>query len=269
MKEIVFINVNYIGNAGDFWSSPLKYYDFSKFKVRQVHYMDVYFFLEGNKDYESSNITDSLVIIGGGGLITTNDNSIQKTTEYLVENNKVIFWGVGSNTTEVPAFSILNHKNVICSGVRDISYELNSEYLPCVSCKHSIFDKPFEVTDRVGIIEHTRLPVNIDVFPKIKNDESIDNLIDFISSKEIIISTTYHGTYWSQLLNKKVIYFSESKKVNSKIINLKHRVPICDTTNFEDLIDCASHSDGMLYESRHLNDLFYKRVIKILEDYQH
>jgi hypothetical protein len=63
--------------------------------------------------------------------------------------------------------------------------------------------------------------------------------------------------------------YGTAGKVNSKIINLKHRVPICDTTNFEDLIDCASRSDGMLYESRHLNDLFYKRVIKILEDYQH
>jgi exopolysaccharide biosynthesis predicted pyruvyltransferase EpsI len=268
MKEIVFINVNYIGNAGDFWSSPLIYYDFSKFNVRQVHYMDVWSFLEGNKDCESSNITDSLVIIGGGGLLTTNDNFIQKTTEYLVENNKVIFWGVGSNTYETPSFNILNHKNVIYSGIRDISYQLNSEYLPCVSCKHPLFDKPFEVIDKVGVIEHTNLPVNIDIFPKIKNDESIDNLINFISSKETIISTTYHGTYWSQLLNKKVVYFSESEKINSKIINLKHRVPICNTTNFKESINYASRSDGMLYESRHLNDMFYKKVIKILEEHQ-
>ena len=29
MKEIIFTNVNFLGNAGDYWSSPLKYYDFN------------------------------------------------------------------------------------------------------------------------------------------------------------------------------------------------------------------------------------------------
>jgi hypothetical protein len=268
MKEIVFINVNFIGNAGDFWSSPLKYYDFSKFNVRQVHFMDVWGFVSGNEDYNFANITNSLVILGGGGLITTTDNFIQKTTEYLIKNNKVILWGVGSNTNETPSFNILNHENILLSGIRDITYGLNLDYLPCVSCKHPIFDNRFEITDKVGIIEHIDLPVNINIFPKIKNDESIDNLIKFISSKEIIVSTTYHGTYWSQLLNKKVVYFSESDKINSKIINLKHRVPICNTTNFIDPITYTSRSDGMLYESRHLNDMFYKKVIKILDEYQ-
>jgi hypothetical protein len=268
MKDIVFININYLGNAGDFWSTPLKYYDFSKYNIRQVHYMDICHFLDGKEGYDIANIKNSLVIIGGGGLITTKDNFMQKTTEYLVENNKVIFWGIGSNTPETPSFDILNHENILLSGIRDISYGLNTEYLPCVSCKHPIFDNRFEITDKVGIIEHTHLPVNINNFPKIKNDDSIDNLIKFISSKEIIISTTYHGTYWSQLLNKKVVYFSESDKINSKIINLKHRVPICNTTNFKDSINYASRSDGMLYESRHLNDMFYKKVIKILEEHQ-
>lgn len=268
MKEIVFININYPGNAGDFFSSPLLYYDFSKFKVKQINFMDVWFFLNGNEGYEFSNITNSLVIIGGGGLITTEGDFMQKTTEYLVKNNKVIFWGVGSNTPKTPSFDILNHENVICSGIRDILHGLNIEYLPCVSCKHPAFDKPFDITDRIGIIEHTHLPVNIDIFSKIKNNESIDDIVKFISSKEIILSTTYHGTYWSQLLNKKVCYFSESSEMNSKIINLKHRIPICNTTNFKDSINYASHSYGMLYESRHLNDMFYKKVIRILEEYQ-
>ena len=90
MKEIIFINVNYLGNAGDFWSTPLKYYDFSNFEFRHVHFMDVWSYLNGESGYEHANIRDSVVIIGGGGLLTTAGNFLQETTEFLVKNNKVI-----------------------------------------------------------------------------------------------------------------------------------------------------------------------------------
>lgn len=262
MKEIIFINVNYQGNAGDFWSTPLKYYDFSSFKTRHVHYMDVWSYLKGDSGYEHANIRDSIVIIGGGGLLTTEGNFMQKTTEFLVENNKVIFWGVGSNTFETPTYEILFHPNVILAGIRDIVYGIEVDYLPCVSCKNVLFDKKYEVTSDIGIIEHPRLPINIDNIDKISNQSNIEDIISFIGSKNIILSSTFHGAYWSQLLNKKVVYVKTQDKVNSKFINMKHRIPTCSGIDCLEKSTFISNTNEMLLESRKLNDEFYKQVIK-------
>lgn len=267
MKEIVFVNVNYDGNAGDFWSTPLKYYDFSKFKIRQIHFVDIWYFLDGKLGYEFAEVKDKLVILGGGGLLTTKGNFMQKTTEYLVENNKVIFWGVGSNTFEEPTYDILSHPNVILAGIRDIVYGINVDYLPCVSCKHPLFDKKYEINENLGIIEHSRLPTQIDGFVKITNQSNIDDIVNFIGTKEVILSTTFHGVYWSQLLDKKVLYVKTGDKVNSKFINMKNRIPICDTSDYWKKLNSVSSSNGMLLESRKLNDEFYNKVIEKMEEY--
>jgi hypothetical protein len=267
MKQIIFTNVNYDGNAGDFWSTPLKYYNFDGYPTEQVHFMDIWAAIQNKPNHEQYLIKDSLVIIGGGGLITTEGNFLQETTEFLVKNNKVIFWGVGSNTFEKPSYDILSHPNVLLSGVRDIVYGLNVEYLPCVSCKHSLFDEEYTSTDSIGIIEHPRHPIDIAGIEKISNQSNIESIVNFLSSKSKIISSTFHGVYWSQLLDKEVLYFKTTDTINSKIINLKHRVPICDVSNFSEKINNISSTKGMLSESRKLNDDFYSKTIKIFQEY--
>jgi hypothetical protein len=180
MKQIIFTNVNYNGNAGDFWSTPLKYYNFNGFPIKHVHFMDIWESIQNTPNHEEYLIKDSLVVIGGGGLITTQGNFLQETTEFLVKNNKVIFWGVGSNTFEKPSYDILNHPNVILSGIRDIVCGLNVDYLPCVSCKHPLFDKEYSSIESIGIIEHPRHPINIPGFDKINNQSNIESIINFL-----------------------------------------------------------------------------------------
>lgn len=267
MKKIIFTNVNYDGNAGDFWSTPLKYYNFNGYSVEQVHFMDIWAAINNEPNHEHFLIKDSLVVIGGGGLITTEGNFLQKTTEFLVENNKVIFWGVGSNTFENPDYNILHHKNVILSGIRDVVYGLDVDYLPCVSCKHSLFDNKYTINDTIGVIEHPRHPIKIDGVSKITNQSNITEIVKFIGSKENILSSTYHGTYWSQLLEKKVLYVKTTDTVNSKIVNMKHRVPICDSSNYLKKLEYVSYPKNMLLESRKLNDNFYIKVINIFKEY--
>lgn len=267
MKKIIFTNVNYDGNAGDFWSTPLKYYDFSRYPIEQVHFMDIWAAIQNEPNHEKYLIKDSLVVIGGGGLITTEGNFLQKTTEFLVQNNKVIFWGVGCNTFEKPAYNILFHKNVLLSGIRDIVYGLNVDYLPCVSCKHPLFNAKYNVSDSIGIIEHPRHPIKIDGVSKITNQSNITEIINFIGSKEKILSSTYHGTYWSQLLDKKVLYVKTTDTVNSKIINMKNRIPICVSLDCLEKMENVSHSKDMLSESRKLNDVFYDKVLKIFDEH--
>lgn len=256
MSKIIFCNVNFLGNAGDYWASPLHYYDFSMFDYSHVSFV-------GENAHEIENST---FIIGGGGLIITKDNYLNDILETILNKNKVIFWGIGSNTACPPHYELLSHPNVILSSTRDIHHTLNHRYIPCVSCKHSIFDQTCTLPNGIGILEHPNYSVKIEDIPKIKNDDSIDNIVKFISEKEVLISSTYHGVYWSQLLNKKVIYYNDDGDINSKFLYLKHRVDICNHSDYKSKIEICNQTFGMLKESRYLNDQFYNSVLEKLEN---
>lgn len=266
-NEIIFTNVNYIGNAGDYWCSPLHYYDFSFIHFKKYHYMDIVNGVTGKEGYQDNKLKNRIIVIGGGGLLTSKGNFLQDTLEYLIDNNKVILWGIGSNTYGNISWDILNHENVILGGIRDTDLNLNMDYLPCVSCKHPLFDKVHTSSQGTGILEHARLPVDIEDLPRICNKDSMENIINFISSKESLISTTFHGVYWSQLLNKKVVAYSKEGKVNSKITNGKHRIMICNNSNYAELLDHSSSSQGLLKESRYLNDNFFNKFKQVIKEY--
>lgn len=264
MKNVVFTNVAYLGNAGDFWSSPLKYYPFPDINAWQVHFMDFYGASVNNTDYAHYDIKNQTVIIGGGGLITDEDYYIHETISWLAENNKIIFWGVGSNSFRNLSYNIYKHRNVLLFGTRDYDMSHHKNYVPCVSCKHQSLDLNYDITDSIGILEHPNHIVDIPNVPKISNSDSIENIIKFIGSKEILISSTFHGVYWSQLMNKKVLYYLENDLINTKFFNIKHRVPVCNKSNYLEKIKNISSVCGLKEESRYLNDMFYKKVLDIL-----
>lgn len=260
MTKLFFTNISFIGNAGDFWSTPTKYYDFSKYNYKQIHYMYIWDALQG-RERDFYLLKDSIVVIGGGGLITHNGDPLQKTLEYLVENNKVIFWGSGTNTPLRPSLEILDHPNVILSGIRDFNF---SNYLPCVSCKNILFDKKYSEKGGIGILEGAGYPVDIPHYPRIANDKPIEEILDFIADKSIIISATFHGIYWSQLLSKKVLYYQYPGPINSKYLNIKNRVPICNKDNYMEKIYNLTSIEGFKEECRNLNDNFHKEVLKLI-----
>jgi hypothetical protein len=263
--RIIFTNVNFPGNVGDFWSSPLKYYKFP-FKYEHIHLLDIHRGITNVGGYDRFKIKDSIIIIGGGGLLTYKNNYVQNVIDYLTKNNQVILWSIGSNTTtDIVDYSIVGHDNVKLAGIRDIVYGEKFDYLPCVSCKHTLFDNDVEVTDDVGVYEHIDLPINIDNLPKLKNSAKIDDVFNFIKSKNTIITSTFHGVYWSQLLNKKVIYYTNTG-LNSKFVNLKHRIDTCDENNYLEKIQDVSYVEGMLLESRKINDDFYQKVLKFIKN---
>jgi hypothetical protein len=264
MEKVVFTFVNYKGNVGDFNCSPFDYYKFP-FKASVVHFPYITAAIEGNPIAQNFLLKDKIVIIGGGGLLTHKDNFLQNTLEYLVENNKVILWGIGSNTSLDIKWDVLNHPNILLAGVRDQIPGINSEYVPCVSCKHPIFDKTHTNPKGIGILEHYDYSIDINE-DKIQNNTSIENFVEFIASKESLVSSTYHGVYWSQLLNKKVVYYPTKKQINSKFVTLKHGINICDSSNYKDILNYSSTSFGLLKESRYINDKFYDKVVNTIQN---
>lgn len=266
MKKIIFTHINYIGNVGDYNCSPFDYYKFP-FDIEVVHYMDFMGAITEDPNFPHQKFTDRIIVIGGGGLITTKGDHLQEILRYLIENNKVILWGVGSNTNHKVDWDILNHKNILLAGIRDRAYGINAEYLPCVSCKHPSFDIQHPSPKGLGFHSHRpeEIPMEGD---KILNNVDIETLLSFISSKESIITTSYHGTYWSQLLNKKVLHYQENPVIGSKYLNLKSGINTCNSENYKELLEISSTSLGLLKESRYLNDKFYNRVVDIIQNLQ-
>jgi hypothetical protein len=266
MKKVIFTHINHIGNVGDYNCSPFDYYKFP-FDIELIHYMDFIGALEDNPQFPHHRFKDRIIVVGGGGLITTKNDHLQKILRYLVKNNKVILWGVGSNTDYDIDWDVLNHKNVLLAGIRDRIYGINAEYVPCPSCKHPAFDEPHPSPKGLGFHSHrpNQIPMEGD---KILNNVSIEELINFLSSKEEIITTSYHGTYWSQLLDKKVLHYNENKVTSSKYLNLKQGINICNSANYKKLLKISSKSIGLLEESRYLNDKFYTKVVNIIQNLQ-
>ena len=262
-ERVVFTNINFPGNAGDHNCSPFQYYKFP-FPVRLAHFPLIEQAIKG-EGWEHFLFKNEIIVIGGGGLITHKGNHLQETLRYLVENNKVILWGIGSNTPLEIDWDILNHENVLLAGIRDKIHGIKAEYLPCVSAKHSLFDKTHSEPQGLGLLEHHDHPIDIKG-DRISNSETIENIVNFISSKESIITSSYHGVYWAQLLNKKVLYYPGPNKLNSKFLNLKHGINVCDEENYKKLLETSSHSVGLLKESRYLNDEFYTKVVNIVQN---
>ena len=266
MNNVIFTHINFSGNVGDYNCSPFDYYQFP-FNIELVHYMDFMGAITGTPDFPHEKFTDRIIVIGGGGLITNKENHLQEILRYLIKNNKVILWGVGSNTNYNIDWDILNHKNLFLAGIRDRIYGINAEYLPCVSCKHPLFDNHHPNPQGIGFHAHRleQIPIKGDI---ILNNTSIEKVINFISSKETILTTSYHGTYWSQLLDKKVLHFTEEEVIGSKYLNLKQGINICNSINYKELLEISSKSVGLLKESRYLNDKFYTKVVDIIQNLQ-
>ena len=82
------------------------------------------------------------------------------------------------------------------------------------------------------MIEHKDLPIQgIDwLKDRIKNSETLDNIVRYIKSSEVIITNTYHCAYWSILLNKKTIVIGKGV-LNLIILNVNQSLFLLDKVN--------------------------------------
>lgn len=257
----VFVNRLDTNNPGDFWSSPLHYFDFKN----GIH-LDI-------KDINEFDLNDD-VIIGGGGLLGR--ISWDGKLKSLTENNNCILWGAGQNLygkkkkgdmigvkvdSKLPDY-VSNFSKV---GLRD--YNLGYDWVPCASCMHKAFDKGLKITpnkDTLGI-EHNKIKLRSNLYPTISHEIKPNDLEEFIlkiSEYRNIITNTYHGAYWAHLLGKRVIIQPWSSKFN----NIKWNTGFIerDEHNLESIFDLFEslecNNQEALTESREANQKFYNSL---------
>ena len=260
--KTIHINRNNTNNIGDIKCSPKLYFNFFSNDAQ----IDILFRDSKNPFnwLDEIKLINSNIIVGGGGLLDR--ETFKKSIVRLLNNKKIkkkIIWGAGHNSknlkiNEKNILSILNEFNLV--GTRDYKFSKknNFDFVPCVSCMDPVFDdNKTKIINEFGVIEHEHIPLNITSFPKLKNNSTFIDTINFIKQSDKMITNSYHVMYWSILLNKKVVVVPNSSKffdfihtpkmINSiSDINLKNDFK---NINFNALEDC-----------RNQNLMFFKKV---------
>lgn len=249
MKSIASIHIRN-DNIGDVASGPFPYFgELKNLKVLPIeHWGD---------DLE-------LAVIGGGGLIAPGLMDVLYQSLPLSRLN--ILWGVGTNVHETRAPVWPSWLDRFCLvGLRD--YGNPYEYVPCASCMSPLFDpgdKPAPPHQMV-VYSHHAFPIPILGVPRLSNwgTVTLADVIAFMASGEIVVTNSYHGVYWSQLLGKRVILWHP---FSNRFHNFQHQPVICDEKNtFERASEVASDLPvSFLTECRERNIDFKNKVMSFL-----
>ncbi len=256
-------------NIGDYFCAPHHYFD--TLKNTQL---DIFDFKREDPTVTKNfikKISENALIIGGGGLLNRKGFHLQMQLfqQLAQQDKKTVLWGVGHNEKSSKSFGKVTQYNIDISsfglvGTRD--YSMPGEYVPCVSCLHSVFDKPITEIAEVGIIFHKDTMKNKVItqkfshIPSTSNTTNLEELIQFIGEHQNIITNSYHAMYWSMLLNKRVSVIPNS----SKFFDFKYQ-PLF--THFEDCLSQykkAEKYSGVKEECREINLKFYDKVANYL-----
>lgn len=220
-------------NQGDLASAPLRYFNH---QVQPI-YIDILDCAEptdGIRDYLDQA---SSIVLGGGGLI---DNikfgsALLKLKELYAE--KLMIWGAGGNSTNSGyKTDLTNIKNI---GLRD--FPGDHLWVPCASCLSEVIAEVIQNRNEyyiggIGILENDSGAkvakvgdCGIDGVRRFGNKKvSMLEMVGFIASCDILVTSSYHGVYWATLVGIPVIGIPTS----SKFYSLKHKIPLAKSNSW-------------------------------------
>ncbi len=257
MSDIVNIYRKNTTNTGDKFSTPTKYFDF----LKDVETLD---FTELPREELAKYIKDKIVIFGGGGFLEQEYFKEYMKTLLGADTKMLVGWGVGHNIHGVSdvLFNSYDYKKEFdLLGVRDSVSEM--DWVPCSSCMHDAFDKKYEIKNKIAIYEHKNFPLrrmNQD-FPKMKNGDSFEEIIEFLGSAELVVTNSYHGAYWATLLGRRVIVM---QPFSSKFFSFKHPLVVANNFDVKNIENMPMYPNA-LEEAREANLLFSEKVSQLLK----
>lgn len=258
-------------NIGDWYSSPLKYFDLGS-SEKDIWQLD------HNYNPPSKN-----VIFGGGGLIGQMRPLVPLSYVLKQKEHNLIGWGIGDHslvcmdeqTQHLPELSITYPSYILewdLLGLRDwypdlIESHEQMEWVPCVSCMSELFDDEYEVEHDFVMYAHQHMRFEQVVGMRVLDDPSqkqtnestsLEDTIKFLASGETVITNSYHGVYWATLLGRKVICFPYS----SKFHGLKHKPVFTYPQAWQLAVEKTTQYPYALEECREANISFHKKVIE-------
>lgn len=212
--------------------------------------------------YELS--ADEHAILGGGQVF----GQIAKYTEKCasVRHGSLVAWGVGLPVKgKEDALVRAVASRFAMFGARNYEWKDELRFVPCPSCMSGLFDNAQSPTHEVVVYSHRRktpLLAQETEFPSLtNNDQNAADVIAFIASGETVVTSSYHGVYWAQLLGRKVICVPYSNKFST----LQHQPKISSTETWRSDLKYASQAEPLLEEYRCINRNFASEVAALLD----
>ena len=217
------------------------------------------------------DLTDQLVIVGGGGLFRPpyqgiveaicRSHSLRRT-----QGGKLVIWGAGldhydrDTNDEYPIW--IKHADLV--GVRD--WRKGPQWIPCASCLSPEFDKPREIDRPLVVYEHhdRQIPVTWKgMVARTSSFRTMREALDFLGRGEVVLTNSYHGAYWATLLGRKVVCWPWS----SRFYLMKHPPVLAnEQSDPGQVITNAISYPKALEECRSVNRWFRKRVYDLASD---
>jgi hypothetical protein len=200
------------------------------------------------------------IIFGGGQIFAQLDMLSAKNTEIRKPAN-LIAWGVGlpvHGAKDDAVFRVAQRFNAFST--RNYDWREDLHFVPCASCLSSLFDLSKSPTYDLVIYNHRKKPGAVKVpdgVPVMNNSTTDPKLVvDFITSGDTIVTSSYHGVYWAQLLGRRVICIPYS----SKFLTFQNAPSFASQDSWKASLRSAKRFPPMLEDYRYLNQEFAKQV---------
>lgn len=255
--KIVGCHVTQTVNIGDLACCPLDYFP----ELDQGHRVDV-------RELTITNDEPMALIAGGGGLLHPSlIEPLARAASQRHPNVLIVAWGIGTNSHE--AKEALHPKfldNFDLVGLRD--WQTPWRYVPCPSCMNPWFDRQ-EVAQpqhEVVVYSHFQVPIPmVQPVPAMDNSgkaEDISKALEFLSSGKCVVTNSYHGAYWAQLLNRKVIVW---QPFSSRFYHFFSNPHFCLESDWRPHVPLAkARTENFLSDCRKRNVSFAAEVMELL-----
>jgi hypothetical protein len=201
----------------------------------------------------------------GGGLVFNQVSRLSAIATSSGEACKLVCWGAGVPPRGVRDREVRDvAKRFSLFGTRNYDWADQFDFVPCVSCMSPVFDYVPEPSHEIVIFAHRRKTPDLLVpkgIPfKTNTGQSAQEAIGFIASGKTVVTSSYHGVYWAQLLGRKVVCIP----FNNKFETFEHSPFFASSQNWMHKLDQASKTEPLLSQYREINKSFFERVLNIL-----
>lgn len=264
---IVNVHRRQTPNCGDQVSGPLPYLESKQKKV----FVDI-MRCDGSVETVNEQLSRAkLIIVGGGGLLDM--PKFGPAISFLAQQygKKTVIWGAGSNAHPEPVDGVTlisDTSPFALVGRRDYAFWKRKHWVPCASCLHPslrklIAERKSLYKGGTAILENNsgQLIIEVgscgqDVRRMGNKSVSFEELISFILSADLLVTSSFHGVYWATLCQVPVIGIPTT----NKFFTLKHKVPLADPEHWLHKVKDARIYPKALAECTAANLTFLRQV---------
>ena len=236
-------------NIGDRASGPTDYF-FPKLGLK--------------KNLKRLDLSEEKIVFGGGSLFS----QVEGFIDDVRPNQTLVAWGLG-----IPERGFNDEAvNRVASkfelfGTRNFDWSDQLDYVPCASCMLPVFDQIKAPTTDIVIFAHRRKVQDLycpEEFPLLTNDcDNIEEAVDFISQGQTVVTSSYHGVYWAQLMGRKVVCVPYGSKFNT----FKQQPIFAQADSWTNTMGTVQIHSPTLDECRSLNRKFAAKVKQLWDLY--